>query len=82
MYSGVKDYFGNNCLVLVDDTLKEIRVVCKRKEYTKERKRLNNIGLAYVIIQKYGEVIDFTQKIADRIENEFTGYKHTSWNIW
>ena len=82
VYSGVKDYSGDNCLVLVDNDLKIIRVVSKRKDYTKERRRLDKMGLQHVIINKYGNVIDFTKNTVEKLEKAFPGYRHKEWSIW
>lgn len=82
VYSGIKDYFGNSCLLLVDNDLKEIRIVRKNEDYNKKRKHLDSIGCSKVYTSKYGEVIDITAKTEEKLQSEFPGYKHTQWSVW
>lgn len=82
IFSGLKDYFGNRCYILVNEDLKELRVVAKDPEYKRKRKSLDSKGLPHVIIQEFGIVIDFTREAAKAIEHEFPEYKHTEFSIW
>ena len=82
VYSGLKDYFGNTMLVLVDDDMQEVRIVSKLPEYNKRRRRLDALNLRHVITPKYAEVIDITRKTYNKIMDNFPDYAHTQWQIW
>lgn len=81
VYSGIKDSFGNVCLLLVNKDLQELRIVSKNKDYKKERKHLDSIKCGYVYTSKYGEVINISRNTMVEIMEEFPGYKHTEWII-
>lgn len=81
VYSGIKDSFGNVCLLLVNKDLQELRIVSKNKDYKKERKHLDSIKCGYVYTPKYGEVINISRNTMVEIMEEFLGYKHTEWII-
>lgn len=81
VYSGIKDSFGNACLLLVNGDLKELRIVSKNKDYKKERKHLDSIKCSYVYTPKYGEVINISRNTMVKIMEEFPGYKHTEWIV-
>lgn len=81
VYSGIKDIFGNTCLLLVNNDLKELRIVSKNKDYQKKRKHLNSIKCGYVHTPKYGEVINISRNTMTDIMEEFPGYKHTEWIV-
>lgn len=81
IYSGVKDSFGNACLLLVNKDLQELRIVIKNKDYQKKRKHLDSIKCGYVYTSKYGEVINISRNTMVEIIKEFPGYKHTEWII-
>lgn len=82
VFSGVKDWFGKKCLLVVDEDLQEIRLVRENEDYKKHRRFLEKRGCGYVITPKYGEIIDFSSRVAREIENIFPGYRHAQWNIW
>ena len=81
VYSGIRDIFGNPCLLLVNELMGELRIVSKNKDYSKEQKRLKSMGCSYVRVQKYGEVINIAKSTACNILKEFPGYKHTQWIV-
>lgn len=82
VFSGVKDVFGNNVLILVNDDLGEFRTVSKNKEYEKQKKELAAKKLSHVIPEKYLTVIDFTADVVREMEKAFPGYRHTAFQIW
>lgn len=82
VYSGLKDYFGNTMLVLVDDDLQEVRIVSKLPEYNKRRRKLDALRLYHVYTPEYAEVIDITRKTYNKIIKNFPDYAHTQWQIW
>lgn len=82
VFSDVKDVFGNNVLILVDDDLEEFRTVAKNKEYGKQKKELAARKLSHVIPEKFLTVIDFTADTVRKMEKAFPGYRHTDFQIW
>jgi len=82
IYAGLKDFFGNNCYILVNEDLKELRIVAKDSGFKRRRKSLDDKGLRNVKINEYLTVIDFTKEASLNIEREFPGYHHTQFSIW
>lgn len=81
-YSGIKDVFGNICYLIVNDTLKEIRIKAKNKYYAIQKARYKKLGISYINVPRYLEVIDFTKETVDAIEKKYPNYKHPEWTIW
>ena len=82
---GVKDYFGNKFYIVHNELLNNIRFYSKNKDYNKRRKELDKRNLQYVIIQKYGEVIDITEQTYNKIQEYFQNIKlpcKELLNIW
>lgn len=82
VFSGVKDWFGKKCLLVVDEDLQELRLLRENNDYAKHRRFLESCGCGYVHTSKYGEIIDVSSRVAREIENLFPGYCHTQWTIW
>lgn len=78
VYSGIKDYYGNSCYLVINDDMEEYRIMAKNPDYTKRTKKLPK----YVIVPKYLEVIDLHMETATELEKLFPNYKHTTWQIW
>lgn len=74
----VQDIFGGKFYILYDTVLGYVKFIAKYKDYQKRRKALDNINCKYIIIQKYGEVIDVTEKTYNQIK---TTLQKTSFNI-
>ena len=70
-YSGLKDYFGHNMYLVLNDTMKELRLYGKNDGYKKRRKSLDNRKLQNVIVPEYLEVIDISEKTYEFIKKEF-----------
>lgn len=66
----IRDYFGNKCYVWVNEDLEEIRIIAKNPDYKVLRKNYPQ----YVGISKWLEVIDFTEKMYQKIVNDFPDY--------
>lgn len=78
---GFKDTFGNKFFVVVDETLQELRLYSRYKDFHKRRNSLNCMKFNYVWIPEYGIVINITETTKRKIENLFPGYKHTEWQV-
>lgn len=81
-YAGLKDAYNHQCTLLVDEDLKEYRLIGKNPDYRRERKILDNRRLNHVATPEYLEVIDITQQTAKFLFNTFPDYKHTQFQIW
>ena len=81
----VKDYFGNKFYIVYNELSDNIRFYSKNKDYNKRRKEFDKRNLQYLIIQKYGEVIDITEQTYDKIQEYFQNIKlpcKELLNIW
>ena len=67
----VEDVFGHKFYVLYNEMLNQIRFVSKYSDYIKRRRLLDSKNLQHVIIQKYGEVIDISEKTYNKIQKYF-----------
>ena len=81
VYTGIKDYFGKSCLLLINNDLTEWKIVqkyadyeCKKNYY--QRNKMN------VIPKKYGTVIDVTREVFEQLTTMFEGYRHPLMQIW
>lgn len=80
-YDGFKDVFGGKIFIVINETMKELRLYGKYKDFRKRRKSLDSAKLKYVWTPEYGEVIDITELTKRKIEKLFPGYSHTEWQI-
>lgn len=74
-YDGLKDYFGNKMYIVIHETLEEIRLYSKNKDYKKNRKKLDNSGHKNVYTPEYGEVIDISMSTLHKIKEHFPDYR-------
>lgn len=83
-YSGMKDYFGNKIYVVIHETLEEIRLYSKNKDYKKNRKQLDDARHPNVYTPEYGEVIDISKSTLQRIKECFPEYRLPlyKWQVW
>lgn len=83
-YSGFRDYFGNKIYVVIHETLEEIRLYSKNKDYKKNRKKLDESGHTNVHTPEYGEVIDISQSTLQKIREHFPDYQLPlyKWQVW
>ena len=80
-YDGFKDAFGGKMIVVVNETLLELRLYGKYKDFHKRRNVLDRAKLKHVWTPEYGEVIDITEATMKRIDKLFPRYIHTEWQI-
>lgn len=83
-YSGLKDYFGNKIYVVIHESLEEIRLYSKNKNYKKNRKRLDEAGYQNVHTSEWGEVIDISKITLQKIKEQFSEYRMPlyKWQVW
>ena len=81
VYDGFKDAFGGKMIVVVNETLLELRLYGKYKDFHKRRNALDRAKLKHVWTPEYGEVIDITEATMKRIDKLFPRYIHTEWQI-
>lgn len=81
-YGGIKDAFNNTCYLIVNDLLKEMRVVSVNKFYDVQKERYKKVGLSDIKVPRYLEVIDLTEETINVIETLFPNYAHSEWSIW
>lgn len=74
-YSGLKDYFGNKIYVVIHESLEEIRLYSKNKDYKKNRKHLDAAGHRNVYTPEWGEVIDISKSTLKKIKECFPEYR-------
>jgi len=81
-YSGFKDAFSNKMYVVINETLKELRLYGKYKDFKIRRKALERSGLIKLFENpEYGIVIDITETTKRNREKLFPGYRHSEWQI-
>lgn len=83
-YSGFNDYFGNKMYVVIHETLEEIRLYGKNKDYKKNRKCLDKMGHQNVYTPEWGEVIDISKSTLQKIKEYFLEYRLPlyRWQVW
>ena len=80
-YSGLRDCFKNRTFLVINETMHELRLYGKNKDYARGRRSLDNRKLKHVQIQTYLQVIDVTQDVYNFLKKEFPGYKHTELTV-
>lgn len=80
-YDGFKDAFGGKIFVVINETMKELRLYGKYKDFHKRRNALDRSKLRHVWTPEYGEVIDISEATKRRIEKLFPEYIHSEWQI-
>ena len=80
-YEGFRDGFGGKIFVVVNETLQELRLYGKFKDFHKRRNALDCAKLKHVWTPEYGIVIDITEATKRKIEKSFPEYNHTKWQI-
>lgn len=76
--------FDGGIYVVIHETLEEIRLYSKNKDYKKNRKKLDESGHTNVHTPEYGEVIDISQSTLQKIREHFPDYQLPlyKWQVW
>lgn len=80
-YDGFRDAFGGEIFIVIHETMQELRLYGRYKDFKKRRKSLDSAKLKHVWTPEYGEVIDITEATKKKIEKLFPGFIHSEWQI-